>query len=124
MLLMLLMLLLLMLLLMLVAPANASGRPTRSEKSSNAHSPIKLMPKSFKIPVRSGGQAILEPTQIEVGTGRGYRWAPAYYIITPTGAKLYPPMVGSKAREYCRREGWQPVKMTRKTTFRQTREAL
>ena len=81
----------------------------------------KIMPKSFKIPVAglatSKPTAILEPTQIEVGNGHGYRWAPAYYIITPDGRKLYPPMQGREARAYCQREGWKPVRMTHRSTL-------
>ena len=50
--------------------------------------------------------AHFEPTQIEVGTGNGYRWSPAVYIITPDGAKLFPPMLITEARAYCKREGW------------------
>lgn len=51
-------------------------------------------------------EARLERTQMEVGTGRGYRWTEGYFIIKPTGEKLYPPMLLTEARAYCKREGW------------------
>lgn len=51
-------------------------------------------------------QAIFEPTQIEIGTGSGYRWVPAVYVIRPDGAKLYPPVPRWEAKQICQREGW------------------
>lgn len=51
-------------------------------------------------------RATFEVTQIEVGTGNGYRWATAYYVIKPTGEKLFPPMVRAEAIAYCKAEGW------------------
>jgi hypothetical protein len=49
-----------------------------------------------------------EATQIEVGTGNGYRWAPAVLIVKSDG-KLYPPVLISEARQICKREGWTIV---------------
>ena len=52
--------------------------------------------------------ARFEHTQHEVGTGGpGYRWAPAVYIITPEGEKLYPPVGIREARAICKIEGWK-----------------
>ena len=45
-------------------------------------------------------------TQIEVGTGHGYRWAQAVYIVPPEGGVLYPPVRECEARAICKREGW------------------
>lgn len=50
--------------------------------------------------------ATLEPTQIEVGTGNGYRWITGYYVINPAGEKLFPPVRRAEAIAICRREGW------------------
>lgn len=51
-------------------------------------------------------RAKFEVTQIEVGTGTGYRWATAFYVIKPTGEKLYPPMRRREAIDYCKSQGW------------------
>ena len=67
--------------------------------------------------------ARLEPTQIEVGTGRGYRWAPGYHVITPDGAKLYPPVPLAEARAMCAASGWRiapPDKSIRATYIVET----
>lgn len=51
-----------------------------------------------------------ENTQIEVGTGNGYRWTYGVYIVRPDG-KLYPPILESEARRICKREGWTIVNL-------------
>jgi len=56
--------------------------------------------------LRVYNQATLERTQMERGTGRGYRWTEGFYVIKPSGEKLFPPMLLREAREFCRRQGW------------------
>lgn len=44
---------------------------------------------------------------MEVGTGEpGYKWVTGFHIITPDGAKLYPPVRRAEAIAICKREGW------------------